>query len=147
MAHCNTVFLQLLKIVGRHEFEAIASLHHQGQRLRKTSRWAQCVAMVFAQLSGRQSLRDIETNLQAQRQHSYHLGSVPISRSSLARLNNQQPLVVTKRCFTACMSAASSGHPSTAFALRIRFMRWMLLSLIYRSSFFPGRITRWEKAA
>lgn len=36
MAHCNTVFLQLLKTVGRHEFEAIASLHHQGQRLRKT---------------------------------------------------------------------------------------------------------------
>ena len=46
----------------------IASLHHQGQRLRKTSRWAQFVAMVFAQLSGRQSLRDIETNLEAQRQ-------------------------------------------------------------------------------
>jgi hypothetical protein len=31
MAHCNTVFLQLLKIVGRHEFEAIASLHRQSQ--------------------------------------------------------------------------------------------------------------------
>ena len=146
MAHCNTVFLQLLKIVGRHEFEAIASLHHQGQRLRKTSRWAQFVAMAFAQLSGRQSLRDIETNLQAQRQHSYHLGSAPISRSSLARLNNQQPASCYEALFYSLYERCLSGHPSTAFASRIRFMRWMLLSLIYRSSFFPGRITRWEKA-
>ena len=74
MAHCNTVLSQLLKIVGRHEFEKIASAHHQGQRLRKTSRWSQFVAMAFAQLTGRQSLRDIEANLHAQRQHATILG-------------------------------------------------------------------------
>ena len=59
--------------------------------MRKTSRWAQFVALIFAQLSGRQSLRDIESNLQAQRHYSYHLGCTPIARSSLARLNEQQP--------------------------------------------------------
>lgn len=91
MAHCNTILPQLLKMVGRHEFEKIASTHHQGQRLRKTSRWPQFVALAFGQLSGRQSLRDIESNLQAQRQHAYHLGGAPIARSNLARLNNRQP--------------------------------------------------------
>ena len=35
MAHCNTVLSQMLKIVGRHEFDKIASEHHQGQKLRK----------------------------------------------------------------------------------------------------------------
>ncbi|MGR9117614.1 MAG: DUF4372 domain-containing protein, partial [Gammaproteobacteria bacterium] len=65
MAHCNTVLSQLLKIVGRHEFDKIAARHHEGQRLRKTSRWSQFVALAFAQLSGRQSLRDIEVNLNA----------------------------------------------------------------------------------
>ena len=78
-------------MVGRHEFENVASAHHQGQRLRKTSRWSQFVALAFGQLSGRQSLRDIESNLNAQRQYSYHLGGAPITRSSLARLSNQQP--------------------------------------------------------
>lgn len=63
----------------------------EAQKLRKTSRWAQFVALIFAQLSGRQSLRDIESNLQAQRHYSYHLGCTPIARSSLARLNEQQP--------------------------------------------------------
>jgi hypothetical protein len=67
MAHCNTILSQLLKIVGRHEFDKIAKVHHHGQRLRKTSRWAQFVALAFGQLSGRQSLRDIEANLYAQR--------------------------------------------------------------------------------
>ena len=91
MAHCNTVLSQLLKLVGRYEFDSVASVHHRGQKLRKTSRWAQFVALIFAQLSGRQSLRDIESNLQAQRHYSYHLGCTPIARSSLARLNEQQP--------------------------------------------------------
>jgi hypothetical protein len=39
MAHCNTILSQLLKMVGRHEFDKVASAHHEGQRLRKTSRW------------------------------------------------------------------------------------------------------------
>jgi putative transposase len=118
MAHCNTVFLQLLKIVGRHEFEAIASLHHQGQRLRKTSRWAQFVAMAFAQLSGRQSLRDIETNLQAQRQHSYHLGSAPIARSSLARLNNQQPASCYEALFYRLYERCLKRAPKHGFRFK-----------------------------
>lgn len=91
MAHCNTVLSQMLKIVGRHEFDKIASEHHQGQKLRKMSRWSQFIALSFAQLSGRNSLRDIESNLNAQKQHAYHLGSERISRSSLARVNTQQP--------------------------------------------------------
>ncbi|MGR9046651.1 MAG: DUF4372 domain-containing protein, partial [Gammaproteobacteria bacterium] len=91
MAHCNTVLSQLLKIVGRHEFDKIAARHHEGQRLRKTSRWSQFVALTFAQLSGRQSLRDIEANLNAQKHLRYHLGAASITRSSLARLNQQQP--------------------------------------------------------
>lgn len=36
MSHSNTILSQLLKLVGRHEFEMIASQHHNGQRLRKT---------------------------------------------------------------------------------------------------------------
>jgi hypothetical protein len=38
-------------MVSRHEFETIASTHHEGQKLRKTSRWSQFVALAFAQLS------------------------------------------------------------------------------------------------
>jgi len=58
LAHHNTVFAQLLKFVPRHEFEALANQHHEGQKLRKMSRWSQFVPLSLAQLSGRSSLRD-----------------------------------------------------------------------------------------
>src|SRR5690606_29910554 len=64
LSHHNTAFHQLLKPVSRHEFEALAREHHQGQKLRRASRWDQFLGMTMSQLSGRQSLRDIESNLQ-----------------------------------------------------------------------------------
>lgn len=58
MAHCNTIFLQLLKLVSRHEFETLAKQHHTGRSFRTASRWSQFVVMMMAQLTGRSSLRD-----------------------------------------------------------------------------------------
>ena len=118
MPHCNTILSQLLKMVGRHEFEKVASMHHQGQRLRKTSRWSQFVAMAFAQLSGRQSLRDIESNLNAQRQHSYHLGGMPITRSSLARLNNRQPASCYEALFYQLYTRCAQHAPKHGFRFK-----------------------------
>jgi len=49
LAHHNTVFPQLLKLVPRHEFETLANQHHEGRKLRKMTRWSQLVAMALAQ--------------------------------------------------------------------------------------------------
>ncbi len=92
MAHHNTVFAQLLRFLPRHEFDAEAREHQCGQGLRVMSRWAQFVALGLAQLTGRQSLRDIVSNLGAQGRKLYHLGVGTVSRSSLARVNTE-PLV------------------------------------------------------
>ena len=45
MAHNTTVFRQLLDLLPRHEFDAEARQHQEGQRLRVMSRWAQFVAL------------------------------------------------------------------------------------------------------
>ncbi len=118
MSHCNTVLSQLLKMVGRHEFDKVASAHHEGQRLRKTNRWSQFVALVFGQLSGRQSLRDIESNLNAQRQYSYHLGGAPITRSSLARLNNRQPASCYETLFYKLYDRCANHAPKHGFRFK-----------------------------
>ena len=65
MAHNTTVFRQLLDLLPRHEFDAEARQHQEGQRLRVMSRWAQFVALGLGQLGGLQSLRDIVGNLRA----------------------------------------------------------------------------------
>ncbi len=99
MSHSNTAFHQLLKPLVRHEFENLAHQHHAGQKLRSASRWDQFIGMAMAQLSGRQSLRDIQANLQAQRHKLYHLGAKPIARSTLARMNEKQPAEMYQNLF------------------------------------------------
>jgi len=80
-----------LHLVPRHAFDRLAAQHHRGAALRRMSRWSQFVALVVAQLAGRHSLRDVATSLRAQRARLYHLGARVPARSSLARVNAEQP--------------------------------------------------------
>lgn len=113
MAHCNTVLSQLLKFVPRHEFEALASAHHSGRSFRTASRWSQFVSLFTAQLSGRNSLRDIVDNMSAQTHRLYHLGSAKLTRSNLSRINEKKPYQLYEALFTRlfrrCQSQAR-GH-------------------------------------
>ena len=53
VAHNDTVFAQVLKLVPRHEFESLARKHKSGRMSRSMTRWGQFVAMGMAQLTGR----------------------------------------------------------------------------------------------
>ncbi len=118
MAHHNTVLSQLLKLIPRHEFESLSHDHHHGQRLRKTRRWSQFVALMLGQLAGRNSLRDIESNLQAQRHRLYHLGASPVARTSLARLNQQQPYTLYESLFAKLYSRCRGRAPGHGFRFK-----------------------------
>jgi len=89
LAFNNTVLSQLLKMLPRHEFERLANAHEGKRRSDALSRWSQFVALAVGHLGGRTSLRDIETTLQSQSQHRYHLGSQPVSKSALGRANER----------------------------------------------------------
>lgn len=104
MSHNNTAFHQLLSPLSRHEFEGLAKKHHIGQKLRSATRWDQFIGMSMSQLSGRQSLRDIQSNLEAQQDKLYHLGAKPIARSTLARLNEKQPADLYQALFYKLLS-------------------------------------------
>ena len=99
MAHCNTVLNQILKIVPRHEFETLSKQHHSGRAFRSATRWSQFVTMAMAQLSGRNSLRDIVENLSAQAHRLYHLGSARLTRSNLSRINEDKPHTLYEALF------------------------------------------------
>lgn len=118
MAHHNTIFHQLLRFLPRHEFEQVAKHHHVGQKFRKTSRWAQFIALAFGQLSGRQSLRDIVLNMKAQVHSLYHLGSDPIARSSFARLNEQQPYTLYEALFSKLYTRCKGLAPGHRFRFK-----------------------------
>ena len=118
MAHHNTVFAQMLKLIPRHEFESLANQHHAGRRLRKMTRWTQFVAMATAQLSGRHSLQDVASNMAAQARKLYHLGISAVSRSSLARVNASQPYELYEALFAKLLARCQSRVPKHKFKFK-----------------------------
>jgi len=115
MAHCNTIFLQILKLVPRHEFETLAKQHHSGRSFRTASRWSQFVTMAMAQLAGRNSLRDIIENVRAQAHRLYHLGSAKLSRSNLSRINEDKPYILYEALFGKLLSRCQGIVPKHTF--------------------------------
>ena len=120
MAHCNTILSQILKLVPRHEFETLANAHHTGRAFRSASRWSQFVALMMAQLSGRNSLRDIVDNLSAQSHRLYHLGSAPLSKSSLARINESKPYQLYEALFGKLLTRCQGIAPRHGFRFKNR---------------------------
>jgi len=96
----------------------LAKRHHRGQRLRKSSRWDQFVALLMAQLSGRQSLRDIEANMNAQTRHRYHLGVGRVAKSSLARVNERQPYTLYEALFGQLLGRCQALAPRHKFRFK-----------------------------
>ena len=118
MAHCNTVLSQLLKWVPRHEFETLATRHHSGRSFRVASRWAQFVGLFIAQVTGRDSLRDIVDNLDAQAHRLYHLGGVELSRSNLARINRDKPYTLYEALFGKGLRRCRGVAPGHKFRFK-----------------------------
>lgn len=79
------------------------------------TRWNQFVALSLGQLAGRHSLRDIETNLTAQQGRLYHLGVTKVARSSLARVNEEQPYTLYKALFAKLYGACARLAPRHGF--------------------------------
>jgi putative transposase len=85
MAHSNTVFHQLLHLLNRHDFHKIERDGFRPKRKYRTlNRWGQFVVMMFAQITGRSSLRDIVHQFQFHAARLYHLGVLTVKRTTLA---------------------------------------------------------------
>ncbi len=87
------VFSQLLDFLPRHDFNLCCDRYQGRYRNRSFSFFDQFLCMSFAQLTFRESLRDIETCLRALKNKLYHVGFRGlISRSTLADANETRDL-------------------------------------------------------
>ena len=91
MAHCNTIFHQMLKLIPRHHFAKLEAEHGTGRKPRSFTRWSQLVHLISMQLTARVSLRDGIASLQARIKSLYHLGVQAVARSTFADANNHRP--------------------------------------------------------
>lgn len=147
MAHHNTVFAQLLKFIPRHEFETLANRYHEGQKLRKMSRWSQFVALSLGQLAGRASLRDIVSNLSAQAAKLYHLGSAKVTRTTLARVNENQPYMLYEALFHKLLARCQGLAPRHGFRFKNKLYSLDATTIDLCLSVFPWARFRTTKGA
>ena len=84
----NLVFSQLMEFAPWHTFRRLVAKYRGDFNVRTFSCLDQFLSMVFAQLTYRESLRDIEACLRAQRSKLYHLGiRSTVARNTLANAN------------------------------------------------------------
>ena len=85
------VLSQLLDWIHPQQFQRCVSRYDGHYKVSQFSCWNQFVCLAFAQLTWRESLRDIEACLNSRASHLYHLGlQGPVRRSTLADANEQR---------------------------------------------------------
>ena len=87
----NTIFAQVLDFLPKRQFRRCVARYQGNRRIRSFTCSDQFLCMAFAQLTYRDSLRDIECCLRAMKDKLYHMGiRGKISRSTLADANEKR---------------------------------------------------------
>jgi Domain of unknown function (DUF4372)/Transposase DDE domain len=85
------VLAQLLDRIHPQQFQRCVARYGGDYKVRSFSCWDQFLCLAFAQLTYRESLRDIEACLRSRRPHLYHLGlRGEVARSTLAEANESR---------------------------------------------------------
>lgn len=87
----KTIFSQLMEFVPKYEFDKCVKKYNGHYKVKRFTCWEQFLCMTFAQLTFRESLRDIEACLRSKQNKLYHVGiRNKISRNTLSNANQQR---------------------------------------------------------
>ena len=106
MRHHNSVFHEVLKHVPWDVFERLVAAHGADRRVRQLSTKSQLIALLYGQLEGAASLREIEAGLESHGSRLYHLGASAPRRSTLADANKLRPCAVFAELFAVMAARA-----------------------------------------
>ncbi|MGH9782841.1 MAG: IS4 family transposase [Terriglobia bacterium] len=144
------VFTQLMDHLPWKSFHRIVERYEGDHRVRHFSCANQFRCMAFAQLTYRESLRDIEACLQAQRSKLYHLGiGGRVARSTLADANEARDWRIYADFAQQLISIARRLYAEEPFGLELKETVYALDATLIRLclSLFPWATYRATKAA
>lgn len=94
MRHQNSVFHDILKLIPWTEFDRLVEEHGSDDLVRKFKTRHQFIALLYGQLAGAGSLREIEATMTSHQARLYHIGGQVPRRSTFADANRiRSPLV------------------------------------------------------
>ena len=114
------VFAQLLDFLPKHEFNLCRQRYRGEYKVRSFSCYDQFLCMAFAQLTFRESLRDIEVCLRAHESKLYHLGiRGHVARSNLADANEKRDWQIYRDFADALIVEARRLYAGDVFAVEL----------------------------
>ena len=115
MHYTNTLFNQLLNFMPKNRFNAFVGQHQADRYVKKLTAWNQFVLLLYAQATGKDSLREIETGFSCHQSLWYHLGISSISRSTLSDANKRRDHQIFEKLFYEFLSVCKNITPKKEF--------------------------------
>ncbi|MFH1720920.1 MAG: IS4 family transposase [Patescibacteria group bacterium] len=146
----KTVFSQVMDYLPMYEFRKCADRYNGNYHTSSFSCMDQYFCMAFAQLTYRESLRDIEACLRSRREKLYHLGiRGRISRSTIAEANEKRDWRMYADFCQIMISQARSLYADEDFGVELKQTAYALDSTTIDLclSLFPWASFRKHKAA
>ncbi len=109
MRHQNSVFHSILKHVPWADFDRLVEEHNADERVRRLTTKSQFAALLYAQLAGISSLRQLVSEMQSHQARLYHLGAQAPRRSTLSDANTLRPNELFCQLFALMLQRANRG--------------------------------------
>lgn len=146
----QTIFSQLMEFLPTYEFRQCVKRYNGNYKVKSFSCWDQFLSMAFAQLTYRESLRDIQACLRVAQNKLYHMGfRGKISRNTLANANQVRDWRIYADFAQVLISIARPLYAKDNFGLELEQTVYALDSTIIDLclSLFPWATFRKRKGA
>ena len=146
----KTVFAQILEHLPRYEFDKFVEKYEGNHRVRRFPCYDQFLCLAYAQLTYRESLRDIETCLNSHHEKLYHIGfRGQISRSTMARAGEKRDYQIYQDFAYHLISIARKLYQNEELAIELAYSLYAFDSTTIDLclSLFPWAHFRKTKAA
>lgn len=113
------VFSQLIAFLDRNHFNYLARKYDGDKYVKHLTCWNQLLALMFGQLSNRESLRDLIVALEAHQSKCFHLGlgRKPIAKTTLATANQNRDYRIFEEFAFYMMEQARRNRAADIFKL------------------------------
>jgi len=147
MQYFNTIFGQTVSFLSKYHFDAVVGQHAGDHYVKKYSAWNELVVLMYAQATGKDSLREIETGLQTHEGAWYHLGIKSVKRSTLAEAHERRSYKIFESTFYDILEHCKSITPRRRFNFKNPLYALDSSSIELCLSLFPWAKYRTTKGA
>lgn len=116
--YSNTIFNQLLNFLPKDNFSQFVGQHHGDKYVKRVTTWNQLILLLYAQSTGKDSLREIETGFKAHDGSWYHLGVNSVAKSSLADANRRRSYQIFEKLFYSLLKQCQEVLPERDFSFK-----------------------------